>query len=173
MKRICLHPWFSASLRQGEGEGTRILKRRHCAPSALCSSCMRIPLLGDLPVSCNRWCTTYSPGPGEYKYKMLLQRQIQIQIPASFMQQVMHYIFTCLELAKLDKYKMQSSTNTKCESRQIQNVNLNKYKMQEVMHYMYSPAWSWRSTKNTKCLCIEYPTKCWGDSSVTLSFLLF
>ena len=54
MKRICLHPWFSASLRQGEGEGTRILKRRHCAPSALCSSCMRIPLLGDLPVSCNQ-----------------------------------------------------------------------------------------------------------------------
>ena len=32
--------------------------------------------------------------------------------PASFMQQVMHYIFTCLELAKLDKYKKESSTNT-------------------------------------------------------------
>ena len=75
-------------------------------------------------------------------------------MPASFMQQVMHYIFTCLELAKLDKYKMQSLTNTKCESRQmkkpepqqIQNATgdalhiftgpelakLNKYKM--LMH---------------------------------------
>ena len=91
--------------------------------------------------------------------------------PASFMQQVMHYIFTCLELAKLDKYKMQSSTNTKCESRQMKNLNLNKYKMQQVMHYIYSPAWSWRSSTNTKSLCNEYPTKCWGDSSVPSAFL--
>ena len=114
MKRICLHPWFSASLRQGGGGGGD----KNIEKEALCSKCI----------------------------VFILHENTTTGGPASFMQQVMHYIFTCLELAKLDKYKKQSSTNTKCEPQQIQNARgdalhvftglelakLDKYKM--LMH---------------------------------------
>ena len=115
MKRICLHPWFSASLRQEAGGGDKNIEKE-----ALCSKCI----------------------------VFILHENTTTGGPASFMQQVMHYIFTWSWRIQIQNVVAKTNTNTNTcqfhatgdalhihlpgagEARQIQNAKLDKYKMQ-------------------------------------------